>query len=253
MDGLTVLVDERGSGRPLLMLHGAGGPPGVASFAGAMAGQMHVLAPTHPGFAGEPRLEWFKEVDDLALTWLDLLERLDLRDVIVISFSSGGWIAAELAARNASCLGGLILVDAAAIQVEGHEIPNVFSRAPGGSPVGSNQPPVASGNPGQDATRAAKRQTFAAYTREQSLRDPKLRRRLARVEIPALVVWEEEDNILAPDYGRAYAQALPNARFALIPEAGHLPQMDQPELLLSLVQEFIGSSSRTGVGAGEKD
>jgi len=41
------------------------------------------------------------------------------------------------------------------------------------------------------------------------------------------------------DYGRAYAHAFPNARFELIPEAGHFPQMEQPERLLTIVKEFV--------------
>jgi pimeloyl-ACP methyl ester carboxylesterase len=73
------------------------------------------------------------------------------------------------------------------------------------------------------------------------LRDPKLRRRLTRVKIPTLCLWGENDRIVSPDYGRAYAQALPNARFELIPEAGHLPQIEQPERLLTIVKGFVDS------------
>ena len=77
------------------------------------------------------------------------------------------------------------------------------------------------------------------YVQKQGLRDPKLRRRLARVGIPALVIWGENDRIVDLDYGRAYAHAFPNARFELIPEAGHFPQMEQPERLLTIVKEFV--------------
>lgn len=63
--------------------------------------------------------------------------------------------------------------------------------------------------------------------------NPKLRRRLARVQVPALVVWGENDPIMDLDYGQAYAQSLASARFALI------PQIDQPERLVALVKEFM--------------
>jgi hypothetical protein len=56
-DGLTVRIDERGSGRPILVLHGGGGPQTVSGFAEALAEHAHVLSPIHPGFAGEPRPE----------------------------------------------------------------------------------------------------------------------------------------------------------------------------------------------------
>jgi pimeloyl-ACP methyl ester carboxylesterase len=41
------------------------------------------------------------------------------------------------------------------------------------------------------------------------------------------------------DYGHAYDQSLPNARFELIQEVGHTPQFDPPERLLTLVREFV--------------
>lgn len=44
-----------------------------------------------------PRPEWFSGVDDLAVTYLDLLEDRDLRDVVVLGSSFGGWVAAEAA------------------------------------------------------------------------------------------------------------------------------------------------------------
>lgn len=221
VDGLVVRVDERGSGRPILILHGAAGPRSVSGLAEGLAEQAHVLVPTHPGFEGEPRPEWFNSVDDLAFTYLDLLERLDLRDVVVIGLSFGGWISAELAVLNTARLSGLILIDAAGIQVDEHPI-NMMGRPP------------------TSAKMPAGAQSLQSYLGPSGLRDPKLRRRLGRVRIPVLCAWGENDLIVTPDYGRAYAQAFPNARFELIPEAGHLPQIEQPERLLTIVKEFVG-------------
>jgi len=250
---LTVRIDERGSGRPMLVLHGGGGPQSVSSFAEAVAERAHVLTPVHPGFAGEPRPEWFNSIDDLALTYLELLERLDLRDVMVVGFSIGGWIASELAVRDTTRLGSIVLVDAVGIQVDGHEIADVFPLTPDELSALSYHNPAAfridpsTLSPDRIAAMAANFQALGAYGREPGMRDPKLRRRLGRVRIPALVVWGESDGVVDPDYGRAYAQALPNARFALIPEAGHLPQIEQPERLLALVWEFADSITTTPV------
>src|ERR1700680_1047609 len=88
-DGLTVRIDERGSGRPILVLHGGGGPQTMAGLGLALSTGAYVLPPTHPGFAGEPRPEWFDSIDDLAITYLDLLEQLDLQDVMVVGSSMG--------------------------------------------------------------------------------------------------------------------------------------------------------------------
>ena len=246
-DGLNLRIDERGSGRPMLVLHGGGGPQTVSGVASALSTRAHVLVPTHPGFAGEPRPEWFDSVDDLALTYLDLLERLDLWDVMVVGSSIGGWIAAEMAVRDSTRLSSIVLVDAVGIQVEGHEIADVFPLTPDELSALSFHNPAAfridptTLSPDQVAAMAANFQALKVYDQGQGMRDPKLRRRLARVRIPALVVWGESDGVVDPDYGRAYAQSLPNARFALIPEAGHLPQIEQLERLLKLVWGFADS------------
>jgi pimeloyl-ACP methyl ester carboxylesterase len=215
-----------------------------------------VLSPIHPGFGGEPRPEWFNSIDDLALTYLELLERLDLHEVMVVGFSMGGWIASELAVRDTTRLGSIVLVDAVGIQVEGHEIADVFPLTPDELSALSYHNPAAfridpaTLSPDQVAARAGNFQALGVYGREPGMRDPKLRRRLGRVTIPALVVWGESDGVVDPDYGRAYAQSLPNARFKLIPGAGHLPQVEQPERLLKLVWEFADSITATPPVAG---
>jgi len=252
-DGLTVRFDERGnSGRPILILHGGGGPQTVAGLAAALSTHAHVLVPTHPGFAGEPRPEWFDSIDDLALAYLELLERLDLHDVLVIGSSMGGWIASTMALRDTThVVGGIVLVDAGGIQVEGHPIADVSSLTPDELSALSFHNPVpfrvdpATVSPEQAEARAANFRTLYVYDQGQGMGDRKLRRRLRRVTIPALVVWGESDGVIDPDYGRVYAQSLPHARFELIPEAGHLPQIEQPVRLLKLVQEFADSIPAT--------
>ena len=246
-DGLTVRFDERANGsRPCLILHGGGGPQTVAGLAAGLS-KAHVLVPTHPGFAGEPRPEWFDSIDDLAFAYLDLLERLDLRDVLVIGSSMGGWIASVMALRDTTRLSGIILVDAAGIQVEGHPIADVSSLTPDELSALSFHNPAAflvdpaTVSPEQAKARAANFQALYVYDQGQGMGDPKLRRRLRRVRIPVLVVWGESDRVVDPDYGRVYAQSFPDARFQLIPEAGHLPQIEQPERLLTLVWEFADS------------
>ncbi len=251
-DGLTVRVDEQGNGRPMLLLHGGGGPQTMFGLASALSKRAHVLMPTHPGFSGEPRPEWFDSIDDLAFAYLDLLERLDLRDVLVIGSSMGGWIASAMALRDTTrLLSGLVLVDAGGIQVEGHPIADVSTLTPDQLSALSFHNPAAfrvdpaTVTPEQAEARAANFRALYVYDQGQGMGDPKLRRRLRRVRIPALVVWGESDRVIDPEYGRVYAQSFPDARFELIPEAGHLPQIEQPERLLTLVWGFADSITAT--------
>ena len=65
--------------------------------------------------------------------------------------------------------------------------------------------------------------------------DPTLARRLAGVSVPTLVISGESDRIVDAGYGRAYAAAIPGAKFVLLPATGHMPQIETPELLLETV------------------
>ena len=49
------------------------------------------------------------------------------------------------------------------------------------------------------------------------------------------MVWGECDRIADPDYGRAFAAAIPGARFQLLTGAGHMPQLETPGQLLDAV------------------
>jgi pimeloyl-ACP methyl ester carboxylesterase len=62
--------------------------------------------------------------------------------------------------------------------------------------------------------------------------DPTLLERLSTLEMATLVLWGESDRIADPEYGRAYARAIPRARFLLLKATGHQPQMETPELVL---------------------
>ena len=52
------------------------------------------------------------------------------------------------------------------------------------------------------------------------------------------MLWGDSDQIVDPDYGRAYAAAIPTARFHLLTDTGHVPQIETPQQLLSPIWEF---------------
>ena len=175
---------------------------------------------------------------------------------MVIGSSMGGWIASEMAVRDTSRLSSIVLIDAAGIHVDGHPIVDVFPLTPDQLAALSYHNPAAfridpaTLGPQQSAAIAANFQALKVYTQGGNMEDAKLRRRLSRVTIPVLVVWGESDRVMVPDYGRAYAQSFPHARFELIPEAGHLPHMEQPVRVLKVIQEFADSIAITPPIAG---
>ena len=73
------------------------------------------------------------------------------------------------------------------------------------------------------------------------MHDPKLRSRLHRIRIPTLFLWGKQDGILSESYGRAFAAAVPGARFELIDKAGHFPHIEQPQVFADRVFAFASS------------
>ena len=241
---LSITVTETGAGRPVLNLHGGGGPFTVAAIADHLAETMRVITPTHPGWNGAIRPDRLASIGDLAGVYLELLEAEDLRDVLVVGSSLGGWIAAEIAVRDKGTrVSGMILINATGIQVEGEPITDFFSLDARGVAeyawYDSDRFYVdpATVPPEQAARQRANMATMAVLARDMC--DPELRARLGQVRIPVLVVWGEADRIVTPAYGAAYAAAFPKARFERIPKAGHLPQIEQPAATFAVIDEFL--------------
>jgi pimeloyl-ACP methyl ester carboxylesterase len=219
---LALRLRTVGAGRPVLVLHGGHGPANTTGIVDHFEPTSLVMAPTHPGWDGTPRPGWFCGVDDLAVTYLDLLEDRGLRDVLVVATSFGGWIASEMAVRDRGhSISHLVLIDAIGPEIPGHE---VQVQAPG-----DDRPPPKI------------MEVVYAYT-GRSLRDPKLLRRLGRVQIPTLVLWGENDTAVTPDFGRVYADAFAKARFELIADAAHMPVVEAPDATIAAIDAFLADS-----------
>jgi pimeloyl-ACP methyl ester carboxylesterase len=242
----AVNPDHRtGNGRPILLLHGGGGPATVLGLSHALAAQARVLTPTHPGFDGTPRPAHLGSVAALARHYVQLLEQLDLRGVVVIGSSIGGWAAAEMAALDSSRIRGLVLINAVGIQTPDATVKDVSGlprdelvqlASHDSAFVMANTPPM---TPERIAMLASNGAALAAYDNGCAMMASGLRERLAGVTVPALVLWGESDGIAPPAYGKAYADAFAHGRFELIPEAGHLPQIEQPLRVQRHIEQFI--------------
>ncbi|MFD7918731.1 alpha/beta fold hydrolase [Streptomyces sp. NPDC059740] len=83
----------------------------------------------------------------------------------------------------------------------------------------------------------------AAFYRQIAANDSRftdeVQHRYGEVDEPVLVCWGAEDTWLPPARGRELAALLPDARFRLLPGAGHLVQEDAPEHLAALLDAFL--------------
>jgi len=241
---LPLTFAEQGDGQAVLLLHGGAGPASVAGLGDALSQSAHVIVPTHPGFNGEPRPDRFTRIDDLVLAYLALIERLDLSRVVVIGNSVGGWIAAEMALRQSPRLAGIVLLNAVGIDTGSSEktIVDPMKLAPAERLALSFHDPerfAAVPLTSEAAAMMADNQrTLRAYAGDPFMYEPTLRERLAQMSVPALVVWGESDRIVDADYGRLYASSIPGARFELVSEAGHFPQIERRDKVVRLIGDF---------------
>ena len=65
--------------------------------------------------------------------------------------------------------------------------------------------------------------------------------RVARVFAPALIVFGSEDKMVPPGAGRVLASQLLQGRIEVVPGAGHMVMLEQPERVAALLSEFLGS------------
>jgi pimeloyl-ACP methyl ester carboxylesterase len=251
VNGIALEMAERGEGPPLLFLH-PGHPSGRlnpnAPVLDMLSKHARVLAPTHPGFGAAPAPRDMTTVDDLAYLYLDLLDTLKLDGVIVVGVQLGGWIAAEMAVKSTARMAKLVLADAVGIKVsdrETRDIADIYAV------TDKTLAELVYADPARMAvdtkTLPQEELVFIARSRESTgryawspyMHDPKLKGRLHRIGIPAFVLWGEADRVTTPDYGRAYAAAIPGARFETIAGAGQLPHLEQPEAFARRVADFI--------------
>ncbi|CAM5711622.1 Hydrolase OS=Streptomyces canus OX=58343 GN=AQI96_26320 PE=4 SV=1 [Streptomyces canus] len=246
---LSLTLSEAGAGRPVLVLHGGGGPATVAGLAQHLSRTTHTITPVHPGWDGTRRPAWLTGIDDLALAYLHLLRDRRLRDVLVVGSSLGGWTAAEMAARDSEgSITGLVLIDAVGVQVESEHITDFFALDARGVAEHSWYDPDRyyldpAGLPAEElARRQANMATMRILAGDPYMHDPTLLRRLGQVQVPSLLLWGESDRIVTPAYGAAYADAFGDGRLEVVPKAGHLPQIEQPEATFALIDEHLRQS-----------
>ncbi|WP_330269311.1 alpha/beta hydrolase [Streptomyces griseorubiginosus] len=247
---LSLTVSEAGTGRPVLVLHGGGGPATVTGLAQHLSRTAHTITPVHPGWDGTPRPAWLTSVEDLARVYLHTLRERELRDVLVVGSSLGGWIAADMAARDSTgTISGLVLIDAVGVEVDAEPIADIFALdARGVAELSWHDsdryyldPADIAGD--ELARRQANMATMRVLAGDPYMHDPELLPRLGRIQVPTLLLWGESDRVVTPAYGAAYAEAFGDGRLEIVPEAGHLPHIEQPDATYALIEAHLDRTS----------
>ena len=257
-------VLRRGSGRTILLVHGINPISPEARFLDLLAAHGEIIAPSHPGFGNSPRPEDFDTMYDLVHLYREVLDALPGK-AVMIGFSFGGWIAAEIAAGGHQNLDRLVLVDPVGVKLGGREerdIVHFFNTNPAELDRRAWHDPAKrpAGVYGlgwqatiddrmSDAAMTALARNWDAlclYAWRPHMYNAQLKHWLRRICVPTLVLWGASDRIVTPDYGRAYSALIPGAQFAAIAEAGHHPELEQPRIFVDHVARFLKEPSLRG-------
>jgi len=251
--GVNIEILRRGKGRPILFLHPHIGIHGSGRFIERLAREVQVIAPSHPGFGHSELPRGMSTVDDLSYFYLDLIENLDLRDLVVVGASFGGWIAAEIATKTRERLSRLVLIGAVGAKFgarETSDIVDIFATPRSRWEELSFRDPAVwlrdyESLPEEELTAMARnREATALFAWNPYMYNPKLRGRLHRIRIPTLFLWGANDGFAPIAYGKDYCAAIPGAKFEEIADSGHFPHMEQPEAVARHVIGFAGDRPR---------
>ena len=72
--------------------------------------------------------------------------------------------------------------------------------------------------------------------------DRGLHKRLHRITTPTLIVWGEDDALAPVVYAEEFHQRIPGSQVAIVPNCGHIPQVEQLDTTLDLVRRFLEKS-----------
>jgi 3-oxoadipate enol-lactonase len=183
--------------------------------------------------------------DDLA----GLLDAIGAPRAVICGLSVGGLIGQALAHRRPDLVAGLVLCDTGAkIGTEAMWSDRIHRVEAGGIAA------VADGvlerwftarfrewDPGFPLWRNMLLRTpVEGYLRTAAaIREADYRERARRLRLPALAICGAEDGATPPELVRATAHLIEGCRYEEIPEAGHLPCIEQPAALAALLTGFL--------------
>jgi pimeloyl-ACP methyl ester carboxylesterase len=233
----------------VLFLHGANGLPQWLPFFEQIAARCDLRVPEHPGYGTSDNPAWLRDIGDLAMYYLDFLDGLDEPKVHIVGQSLGGWAAAEMAVRNCTHIASLTLLDPAGIRVKGLLSGDNFIWGPDEAvrnlyydqsladkmlamPVTDEQADIALGN----------RFTTTKLGWQPRWYNPSLERWLHRITVPTLVVWGENDKLFPKEYAARWGERIPGCKVEIIPQCGHVPAIEKPDITAKKVLDLIGRS-----------
>jgi 3-oxoadipate enol-lactonase len=250
---LGMNIVEAGSGPAILLIHGLGWDHSLWNpTVERLAGHYHVIATDTRGHGATDKPEGPYDMEMFARDYAALADELGLTGVCVIGLSQGGMIAQKLTLVRPDLVSVLVLISTSC-KSDPSLRDNMEARIAAMENAG---PEAAAGiaaesifSPGWRAANAAALKRFIAWrsamptaplnSATRALYDFNLSDDLPRIAVPTLVVAGQEDVLTRPKAMEEIAALIPGADFRLIPSAGHMIPVEQPEPLAALLDVFL--------------
>ena len=243
--GIPVAYRRKGSGEPVVLLHGAGFTRMWLPLYEMISEKVDFITPEAPGFGETPMPQWFRTFDDLTLLYDQLFDQLGLDQVHLIGFSMGGWAAAEFASFYPRRLKSLSLITPVGLRLVDEPGVDIFQLAPEElmnrlfKDKAVMQEFMIDPDNFDEGIHLYGEFTAAARLMWAPRYNLALERRLQRLTCPTLVIGGEDDQLIPNAMSDRYAQVLPKARLLRIAGTGHEPCLERPRELADALLGFI--------------
>ncbi|VAX40435.1 Hydrolase, alpha/beta fold family [hydrothermal vent metagenome] len=256
IDEINLNYIDSGTGKPIVFLHGF--PMNHTMWESQIEHYCHkyrVIAPDLRGFGKSDVTPQTVTMQQFAEDLSKFLKALSISEpVILCGFSMGGYIAWQFAKQYPKALAQLILCDTKATAdtqaaAAGREqtAQRVLKEGPTflAETMSAKLFSETTRNEFPDVITRVKQmiqetspEGIAAALRGMASR-PDMTSFLPEISAPTLLVCGDEDLLTTPREMRSVADAIPNASFALIKEAGHMAPMEMPELVNAAIDRFL--------------
>ena len=257
VDAVPVAWREAGSGPLVVFLHGLGMTrTGFDPQLTALASRYRCVAWDMPGYGVSPPLAGGLAFAALADQVAGLIEALGETRAHVAGLSMGGQIALHTALRHPGRVRSLALLDSSpAFGLDGTD-PEAWKRLrldaldAGQTPESMAEPVLRSiMAPGAEAGAVAAAVASMSRIPADGLRAAveflpthDVRERLGEIAVPTLVLVGEHDEETPLAYAEALAAGISRARLQIIPGAGHISNLENPEAVSTALREHLDTA-----------